>query len=273
MKEQTPGKKFRRFPVWKNILHEITRATMSDLPFLKGSRIFASALVYFFYLLFVFNILGKTAAFGQVLDKSLLSIAPLFAFPVIFTFKAVQVIADREIELERRVLRLRTRLTPRFEIGWTRQRFTDTKNQTDEFLCLTVKNISDAPSDLCGASMIELKSDFGSSIIDPIELQWLGSNGDQPWAQIPSGATRTVKVFRVFSGGEIGFNMSVVPEPFRSILFGANSAVGVVCFDDRYWGGQRVEFAAYSGNDARLEITNLETFPATKPYDPETLGG
>ena len=260
----------RRLPVWRAIFGQAWGAALADARVKTGAGLMVPGLLFFIYVLLVWTLLGPERAGAEMEDKLLLTAAPLLLALICYIFRILTVIPDREIDLGVRVDKLRVRLTPRFEIGTVRQAFTDNRNQTSEFLCLTVRNTSEAQSDLCEAHLTELRSDTGGSIIDPVELNWMGANGDQHYGTIPSGATWTVKVFRIFGDGLL-FNMGVIPEPYRDTLAGAGTIIGKIAFDDRYWGGQFVHFVAHTGNDPSIEIVQTEAYTVKYQRDPEAV--
>ena len=258
--------------VWASIAEENTDRSADALG-LKWAweHRMISVLLFVIYIVLVLIWKGADQADSEIEDTILAIASPLLVFPVWWIARLPWTVASRETRSVDRIAKLRERLTPRFEFGSVRQVFTNSRNEDSEYLCLTVRNISEQQSDLCGAHIVELRSDTGSSIIDPVELNWMGSGGDQMWGHIPSGATRTVKVFRVWGEGLLGFNMQVVPAPYRGILEGTNALIGKIMFDDRYWGGQLIEFIVHVGQNARLEIIQAEAFVAPHQRDPEMV--
>ena len=247
------------------------RKTLADLRFVSGWGIMVPIILYAIYVLLVWYTVGIETAGVELRDKLLWICAPLAAFPIWYVFSIPAVVAKRERSLGQRLLRLKTRLTPRFEISSIRHTFDNHGNmigETAEFLCLAVKNVSDRQSDVCGAQLIELHGDNGSSLVDSIELAWLSSsgNGEECWGHIATGATKTVKVFRV-SDDRLGFNMPVVPTSLNKILQESRKLSGKIAFDDRYFGGQIINFILHNKGEPCLEIINSQSFQVENQKD------
>lgn len=258
----------KRLLVWRNILAAALRATLADMQFIKGWGLMVPALLFSIYAVLVWQFVGVGEVGGEIRDKMLAIATPLFAFPICYLVRLLFVIPDREIDLDVRIERMKLRLTPRFNIGAVRHEFAGRNSEVQNHLCLTVQNVSQVGSDICSAQFVELATDTGKTLVDPVELQWLGTHGDQHWGQIPSSGTRTVKAFQV-AGDELQFNPSATPATYQNFLSGAKMLKGKIAFDDRYWGGQYVHFVAYAGDDPRIEILQIEAFAVPNAWDTE----
>jgi hypothetical protein len=208
-------------------------------------------LLFVIYVVLVWTGISAEEATLQIQERVFWIAAPLMVFPPWWICLLFITIPAREQRSEERIAHLRKRLTPRFQIealnggapvqvqvgtGVTTTggaRITNLSGN-DEIICLGVKNLSDRPSDICEAQLVELVGDNGSQLSDPIMFKWRGiGDPDSDWTVIPSKSMRTAKAFTVISD-RIYFAVDKLPVDYVNFFDGGKRFAGKIAFSDRY---------------------------------------
>jgi hypothetical protein len=255
-----------RMSVWRAIFSDAKRATNSDLR-IATERVMTASIIFAIYVLLVFQFVGAGEADREIELRLLAIAAPLLPYPLVYIFRVLTSIPDREIKERVRLNRLRQRLTPNLDItvidGGTPKSF-NKNGKIHQHICLTVKNLSCRSTDIVSAELVALTSDNGNSLRDPIEFKWPGQDRyEMDWVVIPPDGIRTAKLFRV-EDGNLSFGVDVAAMDYQAFFDGGTKFQGALIMNDRHYGGQKVHFLL-EANPIKFSIIDIE------PPDPQTI--
>lgn len=228
----------------------------------------SASILFAIYVLLVLNFIGPEQAVGEIELRGMAIAAPLLPYPLVFLFRLVTSIADRDIAANAEVDRMAWRLTPQLEINVLNDgaplEFRDGKKPR-HYVCFSVRNPAACRTDIVSANLLTLTGDNDSVLRDSIEFQWQpdGPHMDK-WVSIPAGEVRTAMLFEAVEGGGIAFGVPVNALDYQTFFEGGTRFEGTMSIGDRYYGTQVVHFTL-TADPLRIEVHRID------PPDPATI--
>ena len=251
-----------RWQVWRAIFREAWSTANLDLGFIR-SRLIQTAILYAIYILLVFKQISEAKAAEELELKVLAGAAPLLVWPIIYAYRILTSIPDREIRRNSRLNALRERPTPKLEISLLEKLF-QMHSGDESRLALSVKNTSVKQSDIVSSFLTSLTGDNKRELRDPIEFSWQDTEKqDQQWTTIPAGGRRTCKMFYIDQGC-----LKLPPTgeaDDRTFFENGTTFKGIIVVEDRYYGATSIRFTLNQAPDVVMTIDEIG------PPDPQTI--
>lgn len=255
-----------RGKIWKAILRDAVNATNADLA-IATDRLMQTVILFAIYIVLVSNFVGTKAGAEEFELKLLAAVAPLLIYPLVFVFRILTAIPDRELSRNVRLNDLRRHLTPRLEIellNGGRPKLFQMKTGDEYRFAMSVRNVSTRMTDIVDCFLTEFTGNNGRAIRDAIEFAWQDTEkSDNQWVSIPAQGSRTCKLF-YFDGGDIKLPPTGDADD-RTFFDGGTTFTGMITLGDRYYGAQKIGFQLDLQPDPMITITTIE------PPDPQTV--